>query len=42
VRIPEAAFQVAPMASWKRWMTGALVYSDVFWTHDAVGLRSTD
>jgi putative acetyltransferase len=42
VRIPEAAFQVAPMAGWKRWMTGALVYSDVFWTHDAVGLRSTD
>jgi putative acetyltransferase len=40
VRIPDPAFQVAPMASWKRWMTGALVYCDVFWTHDAVGLRA--
>lgn len=38
-RIPPAAFQVAILATWERWMTGALVYCDTFWTHDAVGLR---
>jgi putative acetyltransferase len=39
VRIPEAAFQVIKLPTWEPWMTGQLVYSEVFWRHDAVGLR---
>jgi putative acetyltransferase len=38
-RIPPAAFQFVELASYEPWMTGALVYPDVFWEHDAVGLR---
>ncbi|HYO40377.1 MAG TPA: N-acetyltransferase [Nocardioidaceae bacterium] len=40
-RIPEGAFQVMPLPGFEpRWMHGALVYPDVWWRHDAVGLRS--
>lgn len=39
VRIPGPAFQVLPLPAYQTWMTGALVYPDVFWRHDAVGLR---
>jgi len=39
IRIPEAAFQFVALPSYQAWMTGALVYPDVFWEHDAVGLR---
>ena len=39
VRIPEAAFQVIRLPAWEPWMTGQLVYSEVFWRCDAVGLR---
>jgi putative acetyltransferase len=39
VRIPEAAFQVVRLPGWEPWMTGQLVYSEVFWRFDAVGLR---
>lgn len=39
VRIPAPAFQVFPLPSYQAWMRGALVYPDVFWRHDAVGLR---
>jgi putative acetyltransferase len=39
VRIPEPAFQVAVLPQWQPWMVGALVYSDVFWDLDCVGLR---
>jgi putative acetyltransferase len=39
LRIPEAAFQVVTLTTWEPWMTGQLVYSEVFWSHDAVGLR---
>jgi putative acetyltransferase len=39
VRIPEAAFQVIKLPAWEPWMTGQLVYSEVFWRYDAVGLR---
>jgi putative acetyltransferase len=38
-RIPEAAFQVVLLPGWQDWMTGAVVYPDVFWRHDSVGLR---
>jgi putative acetyltransferase len=39
VRIPGAAFQVVLLAAYDAGVTGALVYPDVFWRHDAVGLR---
>lgn len=39
VRIPEEAFQVVTLPAHEPWMTGAVVYSDVFWRFDAVGLR---
>lgn len=40
VRIPPAAFQVTTLPSYDQdWMRGALVYPDVWWRHDAVGLR---
>jgi putative acetyltransferase len=39
VRIPDAAFQVIRLSGWETWMTGQLVYSEIFWRHDAVGLR---
>jgi len=38
-RTPVDAFQVAVMPSWEAWMTGGLVYPDVWWRHDAAGLR---
>lgn len=39
VRIPESAFQVALLAAYEPWMTGALVYCEAFWAQDCVGLR---
>ncbi len=38
-RIPPAAFQVWPTPAYRGGLSGALVYPDVFWRHDAVGLR---
>ena len=38
-RIPEPACQVRVLAAHESWMTGALVYPDVFWRLDLVGLR---
>jgi len=33
-------FQVATLPGYEQdWMTGAVVYPDVWWRHDAVGLR---
>ena len=40
VRIPGAACQVRLLPVHEPWMTGRLVYPDVFWRYDAVGLRS--
>jgi putative acetyltransferase len=42
LRIPDAAFQALRLASYEPWMTGTLVYSEIFWRHDAVGLRDLD
>jgi putative acetyltransferase len=39
VRTPDRAFQVALLDGYERWMTGRLVYPDVWWRHDAAGLR---
>jgi len=39
-RIPEPAFQVATLTGYdQETMTGAVVYPDVWWRHDAVGMR---
>lgn len=42
LRIPPAAFQVIALPEYQPWMTGTLIYSDVFWQHDAVGLRDEE
>ncbi len=39
VRIPGPACQVRLLPAHESWMTGALVYPDVFWRLDLVGLR---
>ncbi len=39
-RIPARAFQVRPLPGRPGRITGALVYPDVWWRHDAVGLRA--
>lgn len=39
LRTPEPAFQVIKLPPYEGWMTGALVYSRVFWDLDCVGLR---
>ena len=38
-RTPDAAFQVARLSAHQDWMTGRVVYRDVWWHHDAAGLR---
>ena len=40
LRIPAPAFQVAFLSAYEPWMTGTLVYSEVFWALDCVGLRA--
>ncbi|MFD6178899.1 MULTISPECIES: GNAT family N-acetyltransferase [unclassified Isoptericola] len=41
-RIPPAAFQVLVRERHEPWMAGALVYPDVFWRMDCVGLRGPE
>jgi putative acetyltransferase len=38
-RTPRAAFQCALFEGHEPWMTGQLVYPDIWWRHDAAGLR---
>ncbi len=38
-RTPRAAFQVVVFESHEPWMTGQLIYPDVWWQHGATGLR---
>lgn len=42
LRIPDAAFQVLPLPGHEPWMTGTLVYDQLFWQLDCVGLRDAD
>jgi len=42
VRTPGAAFQVALLDAHEDWMTGRLVYRDVWWKRDSAGLRDAD
>ena len=39
LRTPDRAFQVVTFGTHEEWMTGALVYRDVWWEHDSAGLR---
>jgi putative acetyltransferase len=41
-RTPDLAFQVVTFEAHEDWMTGALVYHDMWWEHDAAGLRDPD
>jgi putative acetyltransferase len=38
-RTPRVAFQVVLFDGHEPWMTGQLIYPDVWWRHDAAGLR---
>jgi putative acetyltransferase len=40
-RIPSEAFQARPLPGRPGHISGALVYPDIWWRHDAVGLRPT-
>ena len=40
-RVPPPAFQVVPFAL-EDWMRGRVVYPEVWWRHDATGLRDPD
>ena len=37
--MPGPAFQAVPLAAYESWMTGRVVYRDVWWEHDSTGLR---
>ena len=39
LRIPEPAFQVAPLSRFESWMTGHVIYPESMWETDSVGLR---
>lgn len=39
VRTPDAASQVVIFDDHQAWMTGQVIYHDVWWRHDAAGLR---
>jgi putative acetyltransferase len=38
-RTPEPAFQVVTFSGYEDWMTGQVIYRDVWWRHDCAGLR---
>ena len=41
-RVPGPAFQVVLYDGHEDWMTGRLIYRDVWWVHDSAGLRDPD
>ena len=41
-RTPEAGFQVIRFDLAEDWMTGRLIYPDVWWRHEAAGLRDPE
>ena len=41
-RTPGPAFQVVVLENYEDWMTGQLIYRDVWWRHDAAGLRDPE
>ena len=41
-RTPDVAFQVVRFEPAEEWMSGRLIYPDVWWRHDAAGLRDPE
>lgn len=41
-RVPAPAFQVVLLADRPDWLTGRVVYPEVWWRHDSTGLRDPD
>lgn len=41
-RTPRPAFQVVLFEGWEPWMTGQLIYPDIWWQHGAAGLRDPE
>ena len=41
-RVPAPAFQVVMLADQPEWLTGRVVYPEVWWRHDSTGLRDPD
>ena len=41
-RTPAPAFQVALLDGHRPWMSGRVIYPDVWWRHDAAGLRDPE
>ena len=41
-RVPAPAFQVVVLGEQPDWLTGRVVYPDVWWRHDSTGLRDPD
>jgi putative acetyltransferase len=41
-RTPDVAFQVARFDTAEEWMSGRLIYPDVWWRHDKAGLRDPE
>lgn len=41
-RIPGPAFQLVTLSAHEAWMTGRVVYREVWWEHDCVGLRDPE
>jgi putative acetyltransferase len=39
VRTPDAAFRVVRLPGHQDWMSGQVIYRDVWWRHDSAGLR---
>ena len=42
LRVPAPAFQVVVLADLPDWLTGRVVYPEVWWRHDSTGLRDPD
>jgi putative acetyltransferase len=41
-RTPRAAFQCVLFDAWEDWMTGQVIYPDIWWTHSGSGLRDPE
>jgi putative acetyltransferase len=41
-RVPAPAFQVVVLGEQPEWMTGRVVYPEVWWRHDSTGLRDPE
>ena len=41
-RVPDPAFQVVLLGEQPDWLTGRVIYPEVWWRHDSTGLRDPD